>query len=183
MTRAGAIPSLTNLLPDCAPPPLQNLQQCPKGFGCSPASKTQVPVCQLQQHIVKRSALPPRCQLQTCRVKLALFQSDDELSHQDVAVLCVLFFCCWEGAKRCEATQRPFALKSANVVRLMKKQWAPCGVRLQAGKCTKRVSNRYYFNGQSLLHIVSKFRSNPKGRAQIQDMLKSEMHKYYQVFV
>ena len=183
MTRAGVIPSLAGILCDCVPPPLQNLQPCPEGFGCSPSSKTQVPVCQLQQPIVQRSTPLPRCQLQTCRVTRTLFPPDDELSQQDVAVLCLLFFCCWEEAKRCEASQQPLPLKSSNLVRVMKKEWTTCGVRLQAGKYTKKVSNRYGFDGPSLLKMVSKYRCDPKGRKQMHIELQTRIRDYYQVYV
>lgn len=172
MTRAGAIPSLVGLLSDCTPPALQNLTSCPEGFGCSPTSKPQVPL----QDMTNRPSPVRRSVTHT------LFPPDTEaLSEQDVAVLCLLFFRCWEAAKRCEATQQPLALKSASIVRLVKKQWKPCGVRLQEGKYTKRVSNRHDFDGQALLQLVAKYRSNPKGRAQMHDELRTRLREYYQV--
>ena len=114
--------------------------------------------------------------------KRALFvQNNNDLSPQDVAVMSLLFFRCWEGATKCEATQQPLVLKAVNLVRLMRKQWKPCGVRLKAGKCVKQVSNRFEFDGKSLLQLVSKYRSNTKGRTRMKDMLQHEMQKYYRV--
>lgn len=104
-------------------------------------------------------------------------------NNQDVAILCLLFFCCWEAAKRCEGTQQPLALKYANIVRIIKKHWKSCGVRLQEGKYIKRVFNRYDFDGQALLQLVTKYRSNTKGRSQMRNELQIRLREYYQVYV
>ena len=59
--------------------------------------------------------------------------------------------------KRCEVTQQSLAVKSTNLVRLMKKEWTACGVRLQEGKYTL-YQKSYGFDGPSLLKMVSKYR-------------------------
>ena len=59
MIQAGAAPCLEDLLPEFAPPSIQDLEQCPEEFGMqargTDPDSTSIPVCQLQRILFKDS--------------------------------------------------------------------------------------------------------------------------------
>ena len=201
MITAGALPALCKWLPDWAPPALQNLIKCPKGFGISPSSPPPRP-CQLQQLTDTPGAT---CQLQSLstrprsngktflrvRVSRKLLpdvdtaqssQDNDVIAYsgQDLAILGIVMFSIWEKASACTTTKQPEKFKRSSLVKLVKQHWTPCGLRLRSGiHVKKHPSGRFDFDGQSLLQLVMRFVSNTKGRTKFKTILQSKVSDHY----
>ena len=143
MVRAGAIPALETCLPDLAPPTLRLRQQCPEGFGTSPA------ICQLQS--ISRDRPVPVCQLQSSSYVIPDMK---DWSDQDLAVLGLLFSECWTKATGCEASTQRAHLKSSAMARILKVAWKQCGVKLHEGQYVQRKKG-YVFDGNALLKVLT----------------------------
>ena len=193
MVRHGAAPDLASQLPnEFGPPPLQNLTACPEGFGCVSCTTPSAPECALNT----LTPPVPRCSLQnlssapttrdvstSCKMKSEWDEAvaeagDDEWSEQTVAILGLLI-CNWEQAKEIQASKQPSRFKPGKLVKVLNKQWQPCGLSLTAGEHVQHVSNRFEFNGKSLLQLVDQYRSNTKARRRWIGRHKYHVHKYY----
>ena len=100
-------------------------------------------------------------------------------SKQDVAVVSLLL-CHWSEAVDIEARKQPLNLKSAALKKLLNSKWKPCGKRLQPGLHVRKVKgHRYEFDGRDLLELVSKYRTNTKGRTKLLSHVKFKADEYY----
>ena len=62
---------------------------------------------------------------------------------------------------------------------MLNSKWKVCRVQLKSGQHTRKVRNRYDFDGRSLLELVSKYRANPKARSKFLSHLRYMSNEYY----
>ena len=101
-------------------------------------------------------------------------------SPQQIAITGVIFSV-WKQATELETTAQPLQLKTASIVRLLNKEWKQCGLTLQPGVYVRRLQTRYDFDGDDILQFVAKHRANTRNRTSMIDLMREQMHKYYQV--
>ena len=148
-----------------------------------------VPTCQLQSISVNSIKT---CQLQSIMTVNSCAVWDDvsvydgvcdkylgtDWTTQDVAVLSLIFYH-WQEAKDIEVRKQPLNLKSSDLVKILNSKWKVCRVQLKSGQHTRKVRNRYDFDGRSLLELVSKYRANPKARSKFLSHLRYMSNEYY----